>query len=42
MIGAGIHNGDILVVDRSLKATNGKIVVAVVDGEVNPFDRVYV
>ena len=33
MVGAGIHNGDILVVDRSLKATNGKIVVAIVDGE---------
>ncbi|MEC7840253.1 MAG: translesion error-prone DNA polymerase V autoproteolytic subunit [Chlamydiota bacterium] len=30
---AGIHTGDILVVDRSIEATNGKIVVAVVDGE---------
>lgn len=33
MIGAGIHNGDLLVVDRSLPATNRKVVVAVVDGE---------
>ena len=29
----GIFHGDLLVVDRSLKATNNKIVVAVVDGE---------
>ena len=33
MLGAGIHNGDLLVVDRSLSAANRKIVVAVVDGE---------
>ena len=33
MIGAGIHNGDLLVVDRSLTPSNKKIVVAVVDGE---------
>jgi DNA polymerase V len=33
MINAGIHTGDILVVDRSLPATHGKIVVAAVDGE---------
>lgn len=30
---AGIHTGDILVVDRSVEAKNGKIVVAVVNGE---------
>ncbi|MEM1282938.1 MAG: translesion error-prone DNA polymerase V autoproteolytic subunit [Chlamydiota bacterium] len=30
---AGIHAGDILVVDRSVEATNGKIVVAVINGE---------
>ena len=30
---AGIEQGDILVVDRSLKPANGKIVVSVVDGE---------
>lgn len=33
MIGAGIHHHDILVVDRSLEATDGKVVIAVVDGE---------
>ena len=33
MIGAGIHDGDILVVDRSEEPSHGKIVVAVLDGE---------
>ncbi len=33
MIGAGIHHDDILVVDRSLTATHGKIVIAILDGE---------
>lgn len=33
MIGAGIHHGDLLVVDRALEAKSGAIVVAVVDGE---------
>ena len=33
MLGAGIHSGDILVVDKSLIAKSGKIVIAVVDGE---------
>lgn len=33
MIGAGIFNGDILIVDRSIKATNGKIIIAVVEGD---------
>jgi len=33
MIEAGIHNNDILVVDRSLEAKNGSIVIAVVNGE---------
>lgn len=30
---AGISSGDILVVDRSLEASNGKIIVAIVNGE---------
>lgn len=30
---AGIHSGDILVVDRSLEAKNGKVVIAVLNGE---------
>ena len=33
MIGAGIHDNDILVVDRSLSPENGKVAIAVVDGE---------
>ena len=33
MIGACIHNGDLLVVDRSRPSASGKVVVAVVDGE---------
>lgn len=33
MIGAGIHDGDILVVDRSITAVPGKVVIAAVDGE---------
>lgn len=33
MIGAGIYDGDILIVDRSLKAQMKDIVVAVVDNE---------
>lgn len=30
---AGILNGDLLIIDRSLKATEGSIILAVVDGE---------
>ena len=30
---AGIHPGDILIVDRSLPAVSGKIIVAALDGE---------
>ncbi len=33
MIGAGIHNNDILIVDRSLKAKHNSIVIAVLNGE---------
>jgi DNA polymerase V len=33
MIGAGITSGDIVVVDKSLEARSGDIVVAAVDGE---------
>ena len=33
MLGAGIRDGDLLVVDRSREAVSGAIVVAVVDGE---------
>jgi DNA polymerase V len=33
MLGAGIHEGDLLVVDRALDPVDGKIVIAVLDGE---------
>ena len=33
MINAGIYDGDIVIVDRSLKPVNGKIVIAVIDGD---------
>jgi DNA polymerase V len=33
MIGAGIFDGDIVIVDRSVKEKNGSIVIAVIDGE---------
>ena len=33
MLGAGIHDGDLLVVDRSLDPRPGRVVVAVLDGE---------
>jgi len=33
MLGAGIHDGDLLIVDRALTATDGKVVIAALDGE---------
>jgi DNA polymerase V len=33
MIGAGIFNGDVLIIDRSITAVNGKIIVAVLNDE---------
>ena len=33
MVGAGIHDGDIVVVDRAIKPGDGKVVVAVMDGD---------
>jgi len=33
MVGAGIHSGDLLVVDRSLEPRDGQVAIAVVDGE---------
>ncbi len=33
MVGAGIHPGDLLVVDRSIHAQDGHVVVAEVNGE---------
>ncbi|MEP7106611.1 MAG: translesion error-prone DNA polymerase V autoproteolytic subunit [Ferruginibacter sp.] len=33
MINAGIFDGDIVIVDRSIRPKTGKIVIAVIDGE---------
>jgi DNA polymerase V len=33
MIGAGIFDGDIVIVDRSIKAANGKVVIVTLNGE---------
>lgn len=33
MINAGIHENDILIVDRSIPPTHGKIVIAAIDGQ---------
>jgi DNA polymerase V len=33
MVGAGIYSGDILIVDRAIAPSSGKVVVAVIHGE---------
>lgn len=33
MTGIGIHDGDTIIVDRSIEPTNGDVVVAALDGE---------
>ena len=33
MVGAGLEDGDLLVIDRSMNPVNGKIAVCLVDGE---------
>jgi DNA polymerase V len=33
LINAGIGNGDLLIIDRSIEPTNGKIAVCYIDGE---------
>ena len=33
MTGAGIFSGDVVIVDRSVKAVNGKVVIATLNGE---------
>lgn len=32
MVGAGIHDNDLLIVDRSINPTHGKVVIAAIDG----------
>ncbi|HWB90612.1 MAG TPA: translesion error-prone DNA polymerase V autoproteolytic subunit [Puia sp.] len=33
MTGAGIFSGDVVIVDRSVKAVSGKVVIAILNGE---------
>jgi DNA polymerase V len=33
MLGAGIHDGDLLIVDRSKEPQNGNVIIAVLDGQ---------
>ena len=33
MVQAGIHHGDILIIDRSLNAKDGDIIISVINGE---------
>lgn len=33
MVDAGIYDGDVVIVDRSLKAVSGKVVIAILNGE---------
>ena len=33
MVNAGIYSGDVLIVDRSITKVDGKVVIAVLDGE---------
>lgn len=33
MLGAGIHSGDLLIVDRAIEPADGNIIIAVVNGE---------
>ncbi len=41
MIGAGIFDNDILIVDRSIIPTNGKIVIAVISGDLTVKRLIY-
>lgn len=33
MLGAGIHDGDLLIVDRAKEPKNGNVIIAVLDGQ---------
>jgi DNA polymerase V len=33
MIGAGIHSGDLLIVDRAVTATHNSVIIAVLNGD---------
>ncbi|MFZ9300003.1 MAG: LexA family protein, partial [Chitinophagaceae bacterium] len=33
MINAGIHDGDVVIVDRSIKPVSGKVIIAILNGD---------
>jgi DNA polymerase V len=43
MVGAGIYHGDMVIVDRSLKVSNGRVIIAVLNGEmlIRRFEKNY-
>jgi DNA polymerase V len=43
MVDAGIYPGDVVIIDRSVKAVNGKVVIAVLNGEmlIRRFEKVF-
>lgn len=43
MINAGIHDGDVVIVDRSIKPANGKVIIATLNGEmlIRRFDKAF-
>ena len=42
MIGEGIHDGDLLVVDRSLRPASGDVIIACVDGGETTVKSLYI
>jgi DNA polymerase V len=43
MIGSGIFNGDLIIVDRSINVSNGRVIIAVLNGEmlIRRFEKNY-
>ena len=43
MINAGIHDGDVVIVDRSIKPMSGKVIIATLNGEmlIRRFDKTF-
>ena len=43
MVNAGIHDGDVVIVDRSIKPMSGKVIIATLNGEmlIRRFDKTF-
>jgi DNA polymerase V len=43
MVNAGIHDGDVVIVDRSIKPQSGKVIIATLNGEmlIRRFDKTF-